>query len=74
VHSDARFATLRLISVAHLRNLRKHRAYKELSVVQTKTGPTPLQIGSRRAPKPDGLPDYIRIDSVHHYQERRGSA
>jgi transposase InsO family protein len=65
VHGDARFATLRLISVAHLYNLRKHRAYKDLRVMQTKTRPTTIQIGIRRAPKPDGFPGYIRIDSVH---------
>ncbi len=31
----------------------------------TKTNPTGVPIGQRRAPPPDGLPGHIRIDSVH---------
>ena len=31
----------------------------------TKTRPTGVPIGQRRAPQPNGLPGYMRIDSVH---------
>lgn len=31
----------------------------------TKTRPTGIPIGQRCAPQPDGMPGYIRIDSVH---------
>lgn len=65
VHGDVRFDRLRFISVAHLYNLRKQRAYQDLRVEKTKTRPTPIQIGTRRAPTPNGMPGYIRIDSVH---------
>lgn len=65
VHDDARFDTLRHISVAQLYNLRKRRVYQALRVTLTKTRPTPIKIGIRRAPRPEGQPGYIRIDSVH---------
>jgi hypothetical protein len=65
VHDDVRFDTLRQISVAQLYNLRKQRVYQALRVTLTKTRPTPIKIGIRRAPRPDGRPGYIRIDSVH---------
>ena len=54
-----------MISVAHLYNLRATDAYQAQRVLFTKTRGKPNVIGVRRAPKPNGLPGYIRIDSVH---------
>jgi hypothetical protein len=50
VFGDPRFERLGSISVAHLYNLHACQA---------------TTIGVRRAPTPEGRPDFIRIDSVH---------
>jgi transposase InsO family protein len=65
VYDDRRFERLALISVAHLYNLRKRTAYQRLRRHWTKTRPTPVRIGVRKPPRPDGRPGFIRIDSVH---------
>ena len=65
VHGDHRYLRLQHLSVAQLYNLRKRRDYVTRRVLITKTRPTPIKIGIRRAPRPDGQPGYIRIDSVH---------
>ncbi|MDP2809433.1 MAG: hypothetical protein Q8O34_04725 [Rhodocyclaceae bacterium] len=64
-YGDARYARLATISVGHLYNLRKRSGYIDRRCVFTKTRPTGLPIGERRAPAPDGRPGFIRIDSVH---------
>jgi len=65
VFGDARFERLAGISVSHLYNLRGSRPYQNKRRHWTKTNPTGVPIGKRRAPQPNGLPGYIRIDSVH---------
>ena len=65
VYGDARYERLATISVAHLYNLRKRAGYLDRRCAFTKTRPTPIAIGERRAPAPDGRPGFIRIDSVH---------
>lgn len=65
VFGDARFERLAGISVSHLYNLRGGAAYRDKRRHWTKTRPTGIPIGQRRAPQPDGTPGYIRIDSVH---------
>jgi transposase InsO family protein len=64
-YGDARYARLATISVGHLYNLRKRTGYRDRRQVFTKTRPTGLAIGERRAPAPDNRPGFIRIDSVH---------
>jgi len=65
VFGDARFERLAGISVSHLYNLRGGKQYLSKRRHWTKTQPTGIPIGQRRAPQPNGLPGYIRIDSVH---------
>ena len=65
VFGDARYARLATISVGHLYNLRKRSGYVARRQVFTKTRPTGVSIGERRAPAPDNRPGFIRIDSVH---------
>lgn len=65
VFDDARFVRLQNICVAQLYNLRKRRVYQAMRVTRTSTRPTTIKIGVRRAPRPEGKPGYIRIDSVH---------
>ena len=65
VFGDVRFELLSGISVSHLYNLRGSRPYQNKRRHWTKTRPTGVPIGQRRAPQPNGMPGYIRIDSVH---------
>ena len=65
VFKDVRFERLAGISVSHLYNLRAGTPYQRTRRHWTKTRPTGVPIGQRRAPQPNGMPGYIRIDSVH---------
>lgn len=65
VFGDARFGRLSRISVSHLYNLRKTDRFKEQTTYVHKTRPNTVAIGERRKPRPDGIPGYIRVDSVH---------
>ena len=65
IFGDPRYERLATISVGHLYNLRKQRGYIDRRRSFTKTRPTGVAIGTRRAPVPDGWPGFIRIDSVH---------
>jgi hypothetical protein len=62
---DLRFARLSQISVSHLYNLRASDLYCKQRLVCKGTRPAPVAIGVRKAPAPQGLPGYIRIDTVH---------
>jgi hypothetical protein len=62
---DARFARLAQISASHLYNLRASEPYRKLRLVWHGTRPSPVAIGVRKAPAPQGVPGYIRIDTVH---------
>jgi len=55
------------ISVSHLYNIRnKSRQYQTSEALfYTKTQATPVNIGERRKPQPDGKCGYLRVDSVH---------
>ena len=64
VFGEARFERLAGISVASLYNLRGGKAYRDTRRHWTKTRPTGVPIGQRRAPQPNGAPGYIRIDRV----------
>ncbi len=65
VFGDPRYERMAGISVSHLYNLRGSKQYQSKRRHWTKTNPTGIPIGQRRAPQPDGMPGYIRIDSVH---------
>ena len=62
---DRRYALLSQISVSHLYNLRASKPYRKQRLVWHATRPSPVAIGIRKAPAPQGLPGYIRIDTVH---------
>jgi len=63
--ADVQYERLSSISAAHIYNLRKRREYRERRMNFTKTRPTPVSIGERRKPEPEGRPGYLRIDTVH---------
>jgi transposase InsO family protein len=64
-YADTRYEVLSSISVAHIYNLRKRREYRERRMSFQKTKPTPVSIGERRRPEPEGRAGYLRIDTVH---------
>ena len=53
------------ISVSHLYRRRKSETYRTRYATFTKTRPTPVSIGERRCPQPEGRPGYLRVDTVH---------
>jgi transposase InsO family protein len=65
VFGDVRFERLSVISISHLYNLRGSPPYQNKRRHWSKTNPTGVPIGKRRAPRPNNTPGYIRIDSVH---------
>jgi len=65
VFGQAQYKRLAAISVAHLYNLRNSAGYRRQRIEYTATRPTPVNIGERRKPAPDGRPGFIRIDTVH---------
>jgi transposase InsO family protein len=65
VFGDPRYERLAGISVSHLYNLRESKPYQNKRRHWSKTNPTGVPIGKRRAPRPNNEPGYIRIDSVH---------
>jgi len=62
---DQAYARLSQLSVAHLYRLRQTRAYRQRRVDYHPTRPTAVAIGERRAPRPEGRPGYLRVDTVH---------
>lgn len=65
VYGDLRFERLASISNGHIYNLRKRREYRTGRLTFRKTRPTPVSIGVRRKPRPDGQPGFLRVDTVH---------
>ncbi len=65
VFGDARFERLAHISNGHLYNLRHSAGYQRQRHHIDKTRPSPVRIGERRKPFPDGRPGFLRVDSVH---------
>jgi transposase InsO family protein len=60
-----KYARLAGISIAHLYNLRKSVRYRRLATVFQATRPSPVSIGERRKPDPQGRPGFLRVDTVH---------
>jgi len=64
-YGDARYLRLAELSVAHLYRLRQSRTYRRQRIDYQPTRPTAVSIGERRAPRPEGRPGYLRVDTVH---------
>ena len=65
VFDDLRYEKIRHISVSHIYNLRGTRQYQSHILYIEKTRAVNANIGTRRKPRPDGKPGYLRVDSVH---------
>jgi transposase InsO family protein len=64
-YGDPRYGRLAELSVAHLYRLRQSRAYRRQRMDYQPTRATAVSIGERRAPRPEGRPGYLRVDTVH---------
>jgi len=66
VFKKTEYFNLSNISVPHIYNLRKSKTYQRLGLFFTKTASKNIpNIGTRKKPKPNGKPGFLRIDSVH---------
>jgi hypothetical protein len=64
-YHQAVYARLAGISVAQLYRFRNSDPYRKKNTSYQPTRPTPIAIGERRKPRPQGRPGYLRIDTVH---------
>jgi transposase InsO family protein len=64
-YGDRRYERLARVSIAHLYRLRRSKAYRRERIDYQGTRPSPVSIGERRAPRPEGRPGYLRVDTVH---------
>jgi len=64
-YEQAAYQRLAGISVAHLYRLRATQGYRKRNSTYQPTRPTPIPIGERRKPQPQGKPGYLRVDTVH---------
>lgn len=65
LYGQQEYTRLAGISISHLYNLRKAKAYQRCRRHFEKTRSKPSVIGERRKPAPNGRPGYIRVDTVH---------
>jgi hypothetical protein len=71
-YNQAAYERLAGISVAQIYRFRNSEAYRKRNASYQPTRPTPIAIGERRKPRPQGRPGYLRIDTVHQ-GDRDGS-
>jgi transposase InsO family protein len=64
-YGKAEFQPLATISNGHLYNLRRSSRYRQRLRSFAKTRPSPVSIGERRKPDPQGRPGFLRVDTVH---------
>jgi hypothetical protein len=64
-YGQAAFQRLAQISVAQIYRFRNSEGYRKRNTSYQPTRPTPIPIGERRKPRPEGRPGYLRIDTVH---------
>jgi transposase InsO family protein len=64
-YGQAAFQGIAQISVAQIYRFRNSAAYRKHNTSYQPTRPTPIPIGERRKPRPQGRPGYLRIDTVH---------
>jgi len=64
-YGQSAYQRLAGISVAQIYRFRNSEAYRKRNSTYQPTRPTPIPIGERRKPRPQGRPGYLRIDTVH---------
>jgi hypothetical protein len=75
IFGNKQFERLKNISVSHIYNMRGTRQYTSHARFFTKTRPTPVHIGERKKPNPEGQPGFLRVDTVHQgdYEGEKGA-
>jgi len=69
IYGDKRFERLKDISPAHIYNIRQSHTYKTHSNTIARTKSVCVPIGIRRKPEPNGIPGYLRVDTVHQGEQ-----
>jgi hypothetical protein len=64
-YSQPVYERLADISVAQISRFRNSEPYRKKNTSYQPTRPTPIPIGERRKPRPQGRPGFLRIDTVH---------
>jgi len=64
-YGQSAYQRLAGISVAQIYRFRNSEAYRKRNTSYQPTRPTPIPIGQRRKPLPQGRPGYLRVDTVH---------
>jgi transposase InsO family protein len=64
-YGEREYETIAGISVAHIYNLRKSVCYRRSAKRYIKTRPVTVPLGQRRKPQPNGIPGYLRVDTMH---------
>ena len=72
--ANSAYVRLAHISVSHIYNLRRSRAYRKHRVVLDRTQTRQVGIAERSKPDSQGQPGYLRVDTVHqgHWDSRPG--
>ena len=65
LHVDPRLERLAAISRSHVYNLRGSRTYRAKRTTWTKIKGSNVAIAVRKAPEPNGVPGFLRVDTVH---------
>ena len=64
-YGQAAYQRLAKVSVAQIYRIRLWATYQKANTSYQPTRPTVIAIGQRRKPQPQGLPGYLRVDTVH---------
>jgi transposase InsO family protein len=64
-YGQVAFERIAQVSVAQIYRFRNSEVYRKANLTYQPTRPTPIPIGERRRPRPQGRPGYLRIDTVH---------
>ena len=65
IFGKSEYKNISEISESHIYNLRKTRQYVSHSLTVKKTNPVKIPIGKRTKPQNNGLPGFLRVDTVH---------
>lgn len=65
IAGDERFIRLKEVSSATIYRIRGSKRYQVYALTVEKTKPTKIPIGERRKPEPNGIPGFLRVDTVH---------
>ena len=65
IFGKSEYKNISQISSPHIYNLRKTRQYVSHSLTVKKTNPVKILIGKRIKPENNGLPGFLRVDTVH---------